>query len=139
MTTHVSDLMTTDLATVDPATPLQQAAQLMRDGNVGNVIVTEGNELVGLLTDRDIAVRAVADDRSAKETKVGDVASKDLHTLRPDDDLDAAAALMRDAAVRRAPVIDGGKLVGIVSLGDLARARERESALAQISSAPANH
>jgi CBS domain-containing protein len=138
MATYVSDLMTTDLATVEPATSLQQAAQLMRDKNVGDVVVAEANELVGLLTDRDITVRAVADNRSAKDTKVGDIASKELRMLSPDDDLDAAVALMRDGAVRRAPVVDGGKLVGIVSLGDLARARDKRSALADISRAPAN-
>jgi CBS domain-containing protein len=138
MTSHVKDLMTTDLATVDPHAPLVKAAKLMRDEDVGAVIVAENDELVGLLTDRDIAIRAVAEDRSP-ETEVQDIASKDLQTLKPDDDLDSAVELMRKQAVRRAPVVDNGKVVGIVSIGDLARTKDRHSALADISNAPANN
>jgi len=130
--------MATDLATVDPHAPLAEAARLMRDEDIGAVIVEERDELVGLLTDRDIAIRAVADNRGAQETEVQEIASKDLQTLRPDDDIDAAVELMRKTAVRRAPVVEGGRVVGILSLGDLARAKDQRSALADISNAPAN-
>jgi CBS domain-containing protein len=130
--------MATDLTTVDPHAPLSEAARLMRDEDIGAVIVEEQDELVGLLTDRDIAIRAVADNRSAKETEVQEIASKDLQTLKPDDDIDAAVELMRKTAVRRAPVVEDGRVVGILSLGDLARAKDQRSALADISDAPAN-
>ena len=138
MASQVKDLMATDLATVDPHAPLAEAARLMRDEDIGAVIVEEQNELVGLLTDRDIAIRAVADNRSAQDTEVQEIASKDLQTLRPDDDVDAAVELMRKTAVRRAPVVEEGRVVGILSLGDLARAKDQRSALADISKAPAN-
>jgi CBS domain-containing protein len=130
--------MATDLATVDPHAPLAEAARLMRDEDIGAVIVEEQNELVGLLTDRDIAIRAVADNRSVQDTEVQEIASKDLQTLRPDDDVEVAVELMRKTAVRRAPVVDEGRVVGILSLGDLARVKDKRSALADISSAPAN-
>jgi len=138
MASQVRDLMSTELAAVDPHAPVAEAARLMRDQDVGGVILEHDGHLVGLLTDRDIAVRAVADNRSPQETEAQEIASKDLETLKPDDDIDAAVALMRKTAVRRAPVVDQGKVVGIVSLGDLARVKDERSALADISSAPAN-
>lgn len=138
MASQVRNLMATDLATVDPHTPVMEVARLMRDEDVGTVIVQDQDKLIGLLTDRDIAVRAVAEDRSPQGTEVQDIASRDLETLRPDDGIDAAAELMRKGAVRRAPVVEGGRVVGILSLGDLARANDQRSALADISSAPAN-
>ncbi len=138
MASQVKDLMARNLATVDPHAPVAEAARLMRDEDVGAVIVEDQNQLIGLLTDRDIAVRAVAEDRSPHETEVGEIASKDLETLRPDDDVDAAVELMRATAVRRAPVVEEGRVVGILSLGDLARENDKRSALADISSAPAN-
>jgi CBS domain-containing protein len=139
MASQVKDLMTTDLATVDQHTSLVEVARLMRDEDVGGVIVSDDGKLVGLLTDRDIVVRAVAENRNPTDTGAADVASRDLETLRPDADLDDAVTLMRERAVRRAPVVDGGKVVGIVTLGDLALAQDRRSALAEISEAPANH
>jgi CBS domain-containing protein len=139
MASQVKDLMTSDVARVDPHASLLEAARLMRDEDVGGVVVADGSELVGLLTDRDIAVRGVAENCNPESTEVTAVASKDLETLKPDDDLDAAVALMRERAVRRAPVVDNGEVVGILSLGDLAREKDRKSALADISSAPPNH
>jgi CBS domain-containing protein len=91
-----------------------------------------------LLTDRDIAIRVVAEGLDPKTTKVGDVASLGLTSLTPDDSVDQAVRLMRERAVRRLPIVEGGKPVGIVSLGDLAMERDPDSALADISAAPAN-
>src|SRR5436305_3389352 len=139
MASQVGDLMATDVATVDPHATLQEAARLMRDKDIGDVIVTDGSAPRGILTDRDIAIRGVADSRDPAETEVSEVASTKLQTLSPSDDIDDAIALMRNAAVRRAPVLEDGAVVGVVSLGDLARERDRESALGQISTAPANH
>ena len=139
MASQVADVMATDVATVDPHATLQEAARLMRDKDIGDVIVTDGSAPRGILTDRDIAIRGVADSRDPAETEVSEVASTKLQTLSPSDDIDDAIALMRNAAVRRAPVLEDGAVVGVVSLGDLARERDRESALGQISTAPANN
>jgi len=138
MASHVKDLMSTALATVDSHASIVEAARRMRDQDVGAVIVEDDDKLVGLVTDRDIAVRAIAEERDPRETEVARVASKQLQTLKPDDELDAAVELMRKSAVRRAPVVEGGKVVGIVSIGDLAREKDKRSALADISKAPAN-
>jgi CBS domain-containing protein len=140
MASQIGDLMATDVATIDPHATLREAARLMRDKDIGDVIITDGSTPRGILTDRDIAIRAVADSRrDPVATEVGEIASTSLQTLSPSDSIDDAVALMRDAAVRRAPVLDDGAVVGVVSLGDLARERDRESALGRISTAPANH
>jgi len=88
---------------------------------------------VGLLTDRDIAIRAIADGKDPSDTAVRDICSSDLVTTRPGDDVSEVAELMRSQAVRRIPVVDGDRPVGIVSLGDLAVDREPDSTLAEIS------
>ena len=103
MASQVADVMATDVATVDPHATLQEAARLMRDKDIGDVIVTDGSAPRGILTDRDIAIRGVADSRDPAETEVSEVASTKLQTLSPSDDIDDAIALMRNAAVRRAP------------------------------------
>jgi CBS domain-containing protein len=138
MASQVSQLMATDVTTVDPHASLRKAAQLMREKDIGDVVVTEGDRLCGILTDRDITVRAVADNCDPEAMEVGEVASKEVRTLDPNDSVEEAVSLMREAAVRRAPVVQGGELIGIVSLGDLAREQDRRSALGQISAAPAN-
>ena len=119
--TTVQDIMTTQLTTVPMSAPIEQAARLMRDEDIGDVIVVndEGG-LVGLLTDRDITIRAIADGRDPSDTAVRDICSADLVTARPGEDVSEVAELMRSQAVRRIPVVDGDRPVGIVSLGDLA-------------------
>lgn len=135
---QIRDVMTKEPHILPASASLVDAARVMRDQDIGPVIVVEGDRVVGLVTDRDIVVRAVAEDRSPSATSLGDVASGDLATVSPDDSVDDAVRVMRERAVRRLPVVEGGKPVGIVSLGDLAVEREPDSALADISAAEPN-
>ena len=129
----VGDVMTADPHCVDASATLAEAAQVMRDRDVGSVIVTEAGTATAIVTDRDIAVRAVADGRDPNETRVGDVSSGELATLSPDEEVGDAVRKMTDKDIRRLPVVEDGKPVGIVSLGDLAREQDPDSALADIS------
>jgi CBS domain-containing protein len=133
----IRDVMTPDPVTVPSTTPLEQAARQMRDAGIGNVIVLEGEQVAGILTDRDIVVRAVAEGRDSR-TPVGDVTSRDLTTIAPDATLEDAVELMRERSIRRLPGVEAGRAVGIVSLGDLALERDPDSALGDISAAPPN-
>lgn len=132
----VRDVMSPDPIRLASSTSVQEAARAMRERDIGDVVVVEGGELVGIVTDRDIVVRAVALGLDAGTTPIRDVCSRDPVTVGPDDDVSRAEALMADEAVRRLPVVDGGRVVGIVSIGDLAVAREPGSTLGEISAAP---
>ena len=110
----------------------------MRDGNIGDVVVLEDGQVRGILTDRDIVIRALAEGMDPSRTTVGEVCSRELTTLSPTDSIAQAVSIMRDKAIRRLPVVEGGRPVGIVSLGDLAVEREPDSALGGISAAPPN-
>lgn len=139
MTQHVSDVMTSDLATVEPQTSVAAVARMMRDENIGAVLVTEGERLRGLVSDRDLVVRAVAEGGDPNNTTVADACSDDLVTVGPDDDLSLVVDVMREHSVRRVPVVDQGQhAVGIVSIGDLAIERDPGSALGDISAARPN-
>jgi len=116
----IREIMTTDLVTTAPSTPVTQAARLMRDADIGDVLVRDGGQLVGILTDRDIACRVVADGLDANQVSVGDFMSRDLFTGMPDWDVNNASDLMAEQQIRRLPILENGQLVGIVSLGDLA-------------------
>jgi len=135
----VGDIMTRDLSTLESSSTIAEAARLMRDNDTGAIIIADGGDMRGLLTDRDIAVRAIAEGRSPDETTVGEIASTDLVSLEPSSTIGDAVKAMREANVRRLPVVEGGSPVGIISLGDLAMARDEESALADISSASPNN
>jgi CBS domain-containing protein len=122
-----------------PATaPVAEAAKMMADNDVGDVIVleTEGEGIRGILTDRDIAVRVAAEARDPGTTKIGDVSTGRVTTIRPTASVDEAVRTMRREDVRRLPVVESGRAIGIISLGDLAVALEPESTLADISAAP---
>ena len=134
----VKDVMTANPVTVTSDASAADAAAQMRDSDTGAILVVDGKELRGIVTDRDIVVRAVAEGRDPSATKVADISSSDVQALEPDQPVTEAIEIMRERAVRRVPVVDGGKPVGIVSIGDLALERDRESALADISAAPAN-
>jgi CBS domain-containing protein len=117
----VSDVMTTNVATVRPDQTAQEAAVFMLSADAGSIPVTDGDKLIGMITDRDIAVRGIAQGHGP-DTPVRDLMSDGLVCAREDDDVDEAAMKMADAQVRRLPVIDGDdRLCGIVSLGDLSR------------------
>src|SRR4029453_5990674 len=120
MSDTIRDLMTTELVTVDEAATLQDVATLMRDHDVGDVIVRREGQVGGIVTDRDIVVRAVAEGEDPAPPTAADICPGAVVTLSPDDPVDAAAQRMADAAVRRLPVVEGGDVVGIVTLGDLA-------------------
>lgn len=140
MAEQVRDVMTPDPACVSASDTADKAAQLMRDRDVGSIVVTEnGGSVAGIVTDRDIVVRAVADGKNPAEVKVGEVASSNPTTLSADESIADAVQSMRDQNIRRLPVVDGGKPVGIVSLGDLAQEQDPNSVLGDISAAPPNN
>ena len=117
----IRELMTENPRTVSPDQTIQDAAKIMRDEDTGVVPITEGDNLVGVITDRDIAIRAVAEGK-AGQTTVREASSQDVVTVDPQQELDEALRLMAQHQVRRLPVVDeDGKLVGIVSQADVAR------------------
>jgi CBS domain-containing protein len=134
----VRDVMTRSPITLDDTTTIRDAAQAMREGDVGDVLVVRDQSVYGILTDRDIVVRSDADGCDPNRTTIGAICSRYLSQVGPDDPIDRAVEVMRETAVRRLPVVDGEVLVGIVSLGDLAEARDPRSALSGISSAQPN-
>ena len=118
----IRDVMTSNPRTLEADRPVADAAKLMREEDVGLVPVVEGDRLVGTLTDRDIAIRVVADGRDPQSTSVREVASTDLVTIDPEQDLDEALRLMAQHQVRRIPVVEeDGRLVGVVAQADVAR------------------
>jgi signal-transduction protein with cAMP-binding, CBS, and nucleotidyltransferase domain len=131
--------MSTDPVTIPSTAGVIEAAQAMEKSHIGDVIVLdESSEMCGIVTDRDIALRVVAQGRDPAGTKLGEVCSRDIASLTPDDTVGDAVRLMTEKAIRRLPVIEEGKPVGIVSLGDLAATEDPESGLADISEAPPN-
>ena len=139
MARTVNQVMTHDPRSVAPDDTLQQAARLMREVDTGALIVVENGEVNGIVTDRDIVVRAIADGRDPSSTKVADVATTSTVTVTPDQSASDAAQLMRDNDIRRLVVVHDGRPAGIVSIGDLAIELDEDSALADLSSAPPNN
>lgn len=133
---QVKELMTERPVTLDRDASLAEAARLMRDRGIGDVIVVDGEDAEGIVTDRDIVIRGVAEGADPETTRLGQVVSPELVSVAPDDPVERAIELMRERAVRRLPVLEGGKPVGVLSLGDLAVAREGDSVLADISEEP---
>ena len=119
--TQVREVMTSNPTSCSSRDSVADAARAMAKEDVGPIPVVDGERLVGLLTDRDIVVRVVAEGRDPQSTTVGEVASTDLSTVSPDDDLDRALQLLAERRVRRLPVVEGDKLVGIVAQADIAR------------------
>ena len=118
----VREAMTSKLCSIDTDKPVAYAAKMMRDEDVGIAPIVEGDRLVGVLTDRDIAVRVVAEGRDPEQVKVTEVASRDIVTLDPQQDLDEALRLMARHQVRRLPVVEeDGRLVGILAQADVAK------------------
>lgn len=139
MAQAVKDVMTKDPVAYDATATAQEAAAAMRDHDMGAVIVQRDGKVCGIVTDRDIVVRAVAEGRAPETVKLGDICSRDLTAVSPGETLAEAVKIMREKALRRLPVIDGGgRAVGVLSIGDLAMERDSGSALADISAAPAN-
>jgi CBS domain-containing protein len=137
MAQSIREVMTQDPITVEADTTIAQAARKMREGDTGAILVVENGSLAGIVTDRDIVVRAIADGRDP-ETSIADVCSRDVRTLTPDSSVEDAIEIMRTDDVRRIPVVQDGRPAGIVSIGDLAIERDEDSALADISAARGN-
>lgn len=112
--------MTNQVAYVSPNTPVAEAAQLMQKHNVGVLPVCEGQNVVGIITDRDIVVRNVAHQQDPNNTPVSNVMTTRVEAVSPDTTLNQAAEIMAEKQVRRLPVMEENQLIGIVSLGDLA-------------------
>lgn len=125
---QIADIMTRDVKSISPQESVRRAAQLMDELNVGAIPVCDGEKLVGMITDRDITVRATAAGESPEETKVQDVMTNEVSWCFDDQPVDEVMDQMRDAQIRRIPVMDHNtkNLVGIVSLGDLATKHSAE-------------
>jgi CBS domain-containing protein len=135
MAQTVEQIMTTNPRTVSVDDTVKDASVVMRDSDIGDVIVMEDGQVTGILTDRDIVVRAVAEGREADSTSVSDICTTGIEAMEPDASVDDAVRKMRDEDIRRLPVVKNGRPVGIISLGDLAVEREPDSTLADISAA----
>src|SRR3954454_19378447 len=118
----VRDLMSSNPCSIDSEKSIAHAAKMMRDEDVGLAPIVEGDRLVGTVTDRDIAIRVVAEGKDPESTKVKEIASTDLVTVDPQQDLDEALRLIAQHQVRRLPVVEeDGRLVGVVAQADVAR------------------
>ena len=119
---QLSDILSRDVETLAPDATIREAAQRMRSLDVGAMPVCDGSHLLGMITDRDITIRAIADGRDPAQTPVRDAMTPNVEFIFEDEDVQRAAQLMQDKQIRRLPVVSrDNKLVGIVALGDLAR------------------
>jgi signal-transduction protein with cAMP-binding, CBS, and nucleotidyltransferase domain len=135
----IRDVMTSDPTTLPAATAVVDAARTMRESDIGDVIVLDDSQQIcGIVTDRDIVIRTVAEGQDPSQVRLGDICTPDVATLTPGDSIGDAVRLMTDKAIRRLPIVENGNPVGIVSLGDLAVSQDPESGLADISAAPPN-
>jgi CBS domain-containing protein len=117
----VSEIMTTDITVAERDTTVEEIATFMRDENVGAIpIVDEDNSLEGIVTDRDIVVRCIANGRDPAECTAEDIMSDDCQSVGPETDVEEAARMMAERQIRRLPIVEDGELVGMVSIGDVA-------------------
>ena len=134
----IRDVMSKNVVTLAASSSPRDAARAMREHDIGAVVVERNRKVCGIVTDRDLVVRGLADERGL-DRELGSFCSQNLVCLGPEQDVGEAVQLMKEKAVRRIPVVDDGRTVGIVSIGDLAQHRDPQSALGTISSAPPNH
>ena len=124
----VRDVMTQNPTYVSPTQPVAEAARIMRDEDVGSLPIVEGNRVTGILTDRDIVVRGLAEGREASQLRVQDVASREVQTVEAEESLDEALRVMASHQVRRVPVVEDGRLVGVLAQADVAEhAKEKQT------------
>jgi CBS domain-containing protein len=133
MTRKVREIMSAAPACMAASESVSAAAKAMKERGIGTVLVLSGGRLAGLVTDRDIAIRVLAENRDPLTTRLDDICSSELAVLSPDDAVETATRIVRDRAVRRLPVMADGTPVGVVSIGDLALDKDEGSALSQIS------
>ena len=141
---HVRDVMTPDPRTVSERDSILDAARIMRDSDTGIVPVVEGKKVIGLITDRDIVVRAVADGKDINTVKVNEVMTKQIRSVQEDSPIDEVLGLMSSAEIRRVPVVNkSNEIVGIVSIGDLSTRTNQDNKVGRtvekISEAPPNN
>ena len=129
----VRDIMTTQPVMVEPTTTVAEVAKQMDREDIGEVLVADEGRVCGLVTDRDIVVRAIAEGRDPGSTRVDEICTHEIVSVSPDDSVDDAVRIMGDRAVRRIAVIEDGDPVGVISIGDIAVVREPGSALGEIS------
>jgi CBS domain-containing protein len=140
MADRIREVMTSDPVTLASTDTMAAAAKQMRDADLGVVVVTDNGAVAGLVTDRDIVVRGIAEDMDPFTTSLATCCTThDVVTVAPEDTIDHAVRLMREHAIRRLLVVEGGKPVGMVSIGDFAIERDEDSALAEISVAEQNN
>jgi CBS domain-containing protein len=120
---RVRNVMVRNVKTISPEATMAEAAKTMKKYRIGCLVVVEGEKVIGIITERDLAYKIIAERRSL-DTKVGDIMTKDLKTISPDKSIKDAAKLMAAHVIRRLPVIEEGKLVGIVSIDDIMRAEK---------------
>jgi CBS domain-containing protein len=135
MTRKMRDIMSPAPVCMASGESVSAAAKAMKDRGVGTVLVLFDGRLSGLVTDRDITVRVLAEDRDPLTTRVGDICSGELAVLGPDDDVEQAGRLVRERAIRRIPIMENGTPVGVVSIGDLALEQDERSTLSGVSPA----
>src|SRR5438309_9368713 len=138
MAHKVREVMTENPVMLDMKDTLAEAARKMRDEDIGDVLVMKDGKLCGIVTDRDITVRATADGKDPNQVTLGDICSQELVTISAHRPVSEAVSLMRNKTLRRLPVVEGDKPVGIVSIGDLAVELDERSVLASISAAEPN-
>ncbi|MBY6036223.1 CBS domain-containing protein [Fictibacillus nanhaiensis] len=134
----ISEIMTRNVDFVTPLDNVYEVAVKMKQDGVGVIPVCENDQLVGVITDRDIVIRGVADKRPGS-TKVTDIMSENLYTASPDMSVEDAASLMAEKQIRRLPVVENNKLVGILSLGDLSLTKESDNAAGHALSEVSEH
>lgn len=138
MADTIRDLIKGDPVTVEASATVEDAAKLMDEHDIGNVLVVENGEVQGIVTDRDIVVRVIAKGNGA-DASVREAASTDVETIEPDASIDDALEKMEQGDIRRLPVVEDGKPCGVITLGDLAQAKDQDSALADISASSPNN
>jgi CBS domain-containing protein len=136
---NLKDIMTPRPVTLRADDTAATAARTMKERNIGDVLVMRDGQLCGIVTDRDLVLRCMAEGADPDEVELGELCTDDVVTLDADSPIEDAIRRMRDKAIRRIPVVENGKPVGIVSLGDLAVERDEESVLGRISAAPPNN
>jgi CBS domain-containing protein len=138
VTRKMRDIMSAAPVCMASGESVSAAAKAMKDRGVGTVLVLFDGRFSGLVTDRDITVRVLAEDRDPLTTRVGDICSGELAVLSPDDDVEQAGRLVRERAIRRIPIMEDDTPVGVVSIGDLALEQDERSALSSVSAARPN-
>ncbi len=138
MAKSVRDIMTANPISMPASASIVEAAQRMRDNSIGSVLLEKDGKFCGLVTDRDIVVRGVAEGKDPQSINLESICSTEMVTLSPNQSEEDAVQLMRSKAIRRLPVLENGTAIGIVALGDLAVDGDPDSVLAEVSAARAN-